>query len=43
LHARPQEEQRFDLTPEQRTQLEAVNKAINREILPVTDVELWCG
>jgi predicted transglutaminase-like cysteine proteinase len=37
----PQEEQRFDLTPERLSQLETVNTAINREIAPVTDIELY--
>jgi predicted transglutaminase-like cysteine proteinase len=37
----PQEEQRFDLTPERRAQLEGVNKAVNHEIEPVTDMELY--
>jgi predicted transglutaminase-like cysteine proteinase len=37
----PQEEQRFDLTPARRAQLETVNTAINNEIAPVTDIELY--
>lgn len=36
-----QEESRFDLTPERRTELEAVNLAVNHEIKPVTDIELY--
>ena len=40
-HQGPQEEQRFYLTPERRTELEAVNLAINHEIKPVTDIELY--
>jgi predicted transglutaminase-like cysteine proteinase len=37
----PLEEQRFDLTPGRRTELEAVNLAVNHEIKPVTDIELY--
>jgi predicted transglutaminase-like cysteine proteinase len=37
----PQEEQRFDLTAERRTELETVNTAVNHEIEPVTDMELY--
>jgi predicted transglutaminase-like cysteine proteinase len=36
-----QEEQRFDATPERFAQLEAVNRAVNHEIEPVTDLELY--
>jgi predicted transglutaminase-like cysteine proteinase len=35
------EEQRFDATPERFAQLEAVNRAVNHEIEPVTDLELY--
>jgi predicted transglutaminase-like cysteine proteinase len=34
-----QEEQRFDATPERLAQLDAVNRAVNREIEPVTDID----
>jgi predicted transglutaminase-like cysteine proteinase len=37
----PPEEQRFDATPDRRAQLDAVNRAINHEIKPVTDIELY--
>jgi predicted transglutaminase-like cysteine proteinase len=37
----PQEEQRFDLSSNRRTELEAVNLAVNHEIRPVTDVDLY--
>jgi predicted transglutaminase-like cysteine proteinase len=37
----PQEEQRFDLTSQRRTELEAVNLAVNHAIKPVTDIELY--
>jgi predicted transglutaminase-like cysteine proteinase len=37
----PQEEQRFDLTRGRRTELEAVNLAVNHEISPITDVDLY--
>jgi predicted transglutaminase-like cysteine proteinase len=37
----PLEEQRFDLTAERRTELETVNTAINHDIAPVTDIELY--
>jgi predicted transglutaminase-like cysteine proteinase len=37
----PQEEQRFDLTTGRRTELEAINLAVNHEIKPVTDIELY--
>jgi predicted transglutaminase-like cysteine proteinase len=37
----PQEEQRFDLTPGRRTELESINTAVNHEIEPVTDIELY--
>jgi len=36
-----QEEQRFDATPERFAQLEAVNRMVNQEIEPVTDIELY--
>ena len=36
-----QEEQRFDATPERFAQLEAVNRAVNHEIEPVTDLDLY--
>jgi predicted transglutaminase-like cysteine proteinase len=36
-----QEEQRFDASPERFAQLDAVNRAVNREIEPVTDLELY--
>jgi predicted transglutaminase-like cysteine proteinase len=37
----PQEEQRFDATPDRRAQLDAVNRTVNQEIKPVTDIELY--
>jgi predicted transglutaminase-like cysteine proteinase len=37
----PQEEQRFDATAERLAQLDAVNRMVNREIEPVTDIELY--
>ena len=37
----PQEESRFDLTADRRSELEAVNLAVNHEIKPVTDMELY--
>jgi predicted transglutaminase-like cysteine proteinase len=36
-----QEEQRFDASPERFAQLDAVNRTVNREIEPVTDLELY--
>jgi len=39
-HGRP-EEHRFDATPERLAELDAVNRAVNREIEPVTDLELY--
>jgi predicted transglutaminase-like cysteine proteinase len=33
--------QRFDITPERYAQLKAVNEAVNREIKPVTDRDLY--
>lgn len=36
-----QEEQRFDATPERFAQLEAVNRMVNHEIEPVTDLDLY--
>jgi predicted transglutaminase-like cysteine proteinase len=35
------EDQRFDVTPERFAQLDAVNRAVNREIEPITDLELY--
>jgi predicted transglutaminase-like cysteine proteinase len=35
------EEQRFDATPERFVQLDAINRAVNHEIEPVTDLELY--
>jgi predicted transglutaminase-like cysteine proteinase len=37
----PQEENRFDLTADRRAQLEGVNLAVNHEIRPVTDIDLY--
>jgi predicted transglutaminase-like cysteine proteinase len=37
----PQEEQRFFATPARMAELDAVNRAVNREIEPVTDIELY--
>jgi predicted transglutaminase-like cysteine proteinase len=36
-----QEEQRFDATPERFAQLEAINRMVNHEIAPVTDLDLY--
>jgi len=36
-----QEERRFDATPARFAQLQAVNRAVNREIEPVTDLEQY--
>ena len=37
----PQEEQRFSATPERLSELDAVNRAVNHEIEPVTDLEIY--
>ena len=37
----PQEEQRFFATPARLAELDAVNRAVNHEIEPVTDMELY--
>jgi predicted transglutaminase-like cysteine proteinase len=37
----PQEEQRFNATPARLAELDAVNRAVNHEIEPVTDLELY--
>jgi predicted transglutaminase-like cysteine proteinase len=37
----PQEEQRFSATPERLAELDAVNRMVNREIDPITDIELY--
>jgi len=37
----PQEEQRFNATPARLAELDAINRAVNREIEPVTDLELY--
>ena len=37
----PQEESRFNATPERLAELDAINRMVNREIEPVTDVELY--
>lgn len=36
-----QEEQRFTASPERLAQLDAVNRAVNREIEPITDIDLY--
>jgi predicted transglutaminase-like cysteine proteinase len=36
-----QEEQRFDASPKRLAELDAVNRAVNHEIEPVTDIELY--
>jgi predicted transglutaminase-like cysteine proteinase len=37
----PLEEQRFDATPERLAELDAVNRTVNTEIKPVTDIEIY--
>jgi predicted transglutaminase-like cysteine proteinase len=37
----PQEEQRFSGTPDRLSQLDAINRAVNREIEPATDLEIY--
>ena len=37
----PQEEQRFNATPQRLTELDAVNRTVNREIEPATDLEIY--
>ncbi|HJZ42623.1 MAG TPA: transglutaminase-like cysteine peptidase [Hyphomicrobiaceae bacterium] len=37
----PQEEQRFSAGPQRLTELDAVNRAVNREIEPATDLEIY--
>jgi predicted transglutaminase-like cysteine proteinase len=37
----PQEEQRFLATPARMAELDAVNRAVNREIEPITDLEFY--
>src|SRR5262245_38994081 len=37
----PQEESRFDATPERLAELDVVNRTVNLEIAPVTDIELY--
>jgi predicted transglutaminase-like cysteine proteinase len=37
----PPEEQRFSATPERLSELDALNRAVNREIAPATDVEIY--
>ena len=37
----PQEEQRFSATPERLSELHAINQAVNREITPATDLEIY--
>jgi predicted transglutaminase-like cysteine proteinase len=37
----PQEEQRFSAGPQRLTELEVVNRAVNREIEPATDLEIY--
>src|SRR5215510_11762213 len=37
----PQEEQRFSATPERLSELHSVNQAVNREITPATDLEIY--
>ena len=36
----PQEEQRFSATPERLSELDALNRTVNREIAPATDMEI---
>ena len=37
----PQEEQRFSASPQRLTEIDAVNRAVNREIEPATDMEIY--
>ena len=37
----PPEEQRFSATPERLSELDALNRAVNREIAPATDMEIY--
>jgi len=37
----PQEEQRFSATPERLSELHSINQAVNREITPATDLEIY--
>jgi len=37
----PQEEQRLSASPQRLSELDAVNRAVNREIAPATDLELY--
>jgi predicted transglutaminase-like cysteine proteinase len=37
----PQEEQRFDARPERLAELDAVNRTVNRDIEPITDMDLY--
>jgi predicted transglutaminase-like cysteine proteinase len=37
----PQEEQRFSATPQRLTELDIVNRTVNREIEPATDLEIY--
>jgi predicted transglutaminase-like cysteine proteinase len=37
----PLEEQRFSATPERLSELDTVNRAVNREIAPATDLEIY--
>ena len=37
----PQEEQRFSATPERLSELDALNRTVNREIAPATDMEIY--
>jgi predicted transglutaminase-like cysteine proteinase len=37
----PLEEQRFSATPARLSELDSINRAVNREIAPVTDMELY--
>ena len=37
----PPEDQRFSATPERLSELDALNRAVNREIAPATDMEIY--
>ena len=37
----PLEEQRFSATPERLSELDNINRAVNREIAPATDIEIY--
>jgi predicted transglutaminase-like cysteine proteinase len=40
-HQGPMEEQRFSATPERLSELDTINRAVNRAIAPATDMEIY--